>query len=45
MGGAEGFWDGAEGMAPEEGLETLGIGLVTAVDQAGGALVGATGSN
>jgi len=30
-GGAEGLW----GMAPEGGRETLGIGLVTAVDHAG----------
>ncbi|MCE0483953.1 MAG: hypothetical protein LV479_06915 [Methylacidiphilales bacterium] len=39
-GGADGF--GAEGIEPEAGLAILGIGFVTAVDQAGGA--DATGS-
>jgi len=40
-GGAEGFG----GMKPEGGLATLGIGLVTAVDQAGGPDETGAGSN
>jgi hypothetical protein len=43
IGGAMGF-GGEEAREPEGGLEMLGIGLVTAVDQAGGALETGTGS-
>ncbi len=43
-GGAEGF-GGASGVTLEVCLEMLGIGLVTAVDQAGGTLVTGAGSN
>ena len=43
-GGADGL-AGAGGSPPEAGRVMLGIGLVTAVDHAGGALVVGTGSN
>jgi len=43
-GGAEGF-GGGSGVTLEVCFEMLGIGLVTAVDQAGGTFVAGTGSN
>jgi hypothetical protein len=43
-GGAEGF-GGASGVTLEVCFEMLGIGLVTAVDQAGGAFVTGAGTN
>lgn len=44
MGGAEGLGAGGGGSTAEGGREMLGIGLVTAVDQAGGADETGTGS-
>jgi len=43
-GGAEGF-GGGWGVTGAVDFETVGIGLVTAVDQAGGTTVGGTGSS
>jgi len=43
-GGAEGF-GGGWGVRVEESFETVGMGLVTAVDQAGGTFVTGAGSN
>ena len=44
-GGAEGFGGGAVTLELEVSFETLGMGLVTAVDQAGGTFVTGAGSN
>jgi hypothetical protein len=45
MGGAEGFGGTGGGVAAGGGFTMLGIGLVTAVDHAGGTLVTGAGSN